>query len=151
MSCLQCGIPRFDPWAGKIPWRRKWQPTPVLLPGKFHGLRSLVGYSPWGRNESDTTERLHFTSLHRPGEFIFQCPVFLPFHTVHGVLKANILKWFAIPFSSGPRSVRPFHHDQSHPSWVAPHCMAHSFIELDKTVVCVTELVSFLTGSLSTL
>ena len=40
--------------------RRKWQPTPVLLPGKFHGLRSLVGYSPWGCKESDTTERLHF-------------------------------------------------------------------------------------------
>ena len=44
-------------------WRRKWQPTPVLLPGKFRGLRSLAGYSPWGRKESDTTERLHFTSL----------------------------------------------------------------------------------------
>ena len=38
----------------------KWQPTPVLVPGKFHGLRRLVGYSPWGRKESDTTERLHF-------------------------------------------------------------------------------------------
>ena len=46
-------------WVGKIPWRRKWQPTPVLLPGKFHGWRSLVGYSPWGRKESDTTEQLH--------------------------------------------------------------------------------------------
>jgi len=46
----------LDPWVGKIPWRRKWQPTPVLLPGKFHGLRSLVGYSPWGHKESDTTE-----------------------------------------------------------------------------------------------
>ena len=43
-------------------WRRKWQPTPVLLPGKSHGPRSLVGYSPWGRKESDTTEQLHFTS-----------------------------------------------------------------------------------------
>ena len=42
-------------------WRRKWQPTPVLLPGKFHGQRSLVGYSPWGREESDGTEQLHFT------------------------------------------------------------------------------------------
>ena len=52
----------FDPWLRKIPWRRKWQPTPVLLPGKFRGLRLLVGYSPWGRKESDTTERLHFTS-----------------------------------------------------------------------------------------
>ena len=50
---------------GKIPWRRKWQPTPVFLPGKSHGRWSLVGYCPWGRKESDTTERLHFTSLQR--------------------------------------------------------------------------------------
>ena len=49
----------------------------------------------------------------RPGEFIFLCPIFLPFHTVHGVLKARILKWFAIPFSSGRHSVRPLHHDPS--------------------------------------
>ena len=41
-------------------WRRQWQPTPVLLPGKSHGRRSLVGCSPWGREESDTTERLPF-------------------------------------------------------------------------------------------
>ena len=41
-------------------WRRKWQPTPVLLPGKSHGRRSLVGYSPWDHKESDMTERLHF-------------------------------------------------------------------------------------------
>ena len=41
-------------------WRRQWHPTPVLLPGKSHGQRSLVGCSPWGRYESDTTERLHF-------------------------------------------------------------------------------------------
>ena len=41
-------------------WRRQWHPTPVLLPGKSHGWRSLVGCSPWGREESDTTERLHF-------------------------------------------------------------------------------------------
>ena len=41
-------------------WRRQWHPTPVLLPGQSHGWRSLVGYSPWGREESDTTERLHF-------------------------------------------------------------------------------------------
>jgi len=37
---------RFDPWFGKIPWRKAWQPTPVLLPGEFHGQRSLAGYSP---------------------------------------------------------------------------------------------------------
>ena len=53
-------IPRFDPWVQKIPWRRKWQPTPVFLPGESHGLRSLVGCSPWGRKELDTTEQLHF-------------------------------------------------------------------------------------------
>ena len=46
-------------FVGKIPWRRKWQPTPMFLPGKFHGLGSLAGYSPWSRKESDTTERLH--------------------------------------------------------------------------------------------
>ena len=51
-------IPGFDPWVGKIPWSRKWQPTPVFLPGKFHGQRSLVGCSPWGCKESYTTERL---------------------------------------------------------------------------------------------
>ena len=58
--CLQCGRPGFDPWVGKIPWRRKWQPIPIFFPGESHGRRSLVGYSPRGRKESDTTERLHF-------------------------------------------------------------------------------------------
>ena len=56
-------IPGFDPWVRKMPWRRKCQSTPILLPGKFHGQRSLVGYSPWGCKELDTTERLHFLSL----------------------------------------------------------------------------------------
>ena len=44
----------------KLFFEKEWQPTPVLLPGESHGGRSLVGYSPWGRKESDTTERLHF-------------------------------------------------------------------------------------------
>ena len=44
-------------------WRRKWQPTPVLLPGKSHGQRSVVGYSSWGRKESDTTKRLDFQTF----------------------------------------------------------------------------------------
>ena len=57
-SASNAGDPRFDPWVRKIPWRRKWKPTPVLLPGKFHGRRSLVGYCPWSCKESDTTERL---------------------------------------------------------------------------------------------
>ena len=65
---LQCRRPGFNPWVGKIPWRRKWQPTPVFLPGKSHGQRSLAGYSPWGRKKSDTIERLtlslHFSQYH---------------------------------------------------------------------------------------
>ena len=55
----QCRRCRFNPWVGKIPWRKKWQPTPVFLPGKSHGQRSLAGYSPRGRKESDTTEHTH--------------------------------------------------------------------------------------------
>ena len=48
---------------GRFPWRRKWQPTPVFLPGKARGWRSLAGYSPWGPKESDTAERLHFSTF----------------------------------------------------------------------------------------
>ena len=57
--CLQCRKPRFNPWVR----RRKWQPTPVLLLGKSHGQRSLVGYSPWGHKVLDMTEWLT-TTLH---------------------------------------------------------------------------------------
>ena len=53
---------RFNPWIRKIPWRRKWRPTAVFLPGKSQGQRSLEGYSPRGRKESDTTEH---TRRHR--------------------------------------------------------------------------------------
>ena len=51
----------FNPWVGKIPWRRKWQPTPVSLPGKSHGHQSLVGCSPWGGKELGMTEQLTLT------------------------------------------------------------------------------------------
>ena len=54
---------RFDPWMRKIPGRRKWLPTPVFLPGEFHGQRSLVGCNPWGPKESDITKRLNTPSL----------------------------------------------------------------------------------------
>ena len=77
-----------------------------------------------------------------PGEFLFQYLIILPFHTVHVVLKARILKWFAIPFSSGPHIVRPLHHDLPIFGW--PHRAWLSFIELDKAVVRVIRLTSFL-------
>ena len=52
----KCKRHRFDPWVGKIPWRRAWKPTPVFLPGESHEQRKLAGYSPWRLTESDTTE-----------------------------------------------------------------------------------------------
>ena len=58
-QCRRCKRCRFNPWVRKIPWRRKWQPTPVFLPGKFHRQRSLAGYCPWGLKESDTAEHTH--------------------------------------------------------------------------------------------
>ena len=57
-SACQCKRPRFNPWARKILWRRKWQPTPVFLPGKSHGQRRLAGYSPGGHKESNVTKQL---------------------------------------------------------------------------------------------
>ena len=55
--CVQCSIPVFEPWVGKILWKRKWRSTLVFLPRKFHGQRSLAGYSPWGCKESNMTEQ----------------------------------------------------------------------------------------------
>ena len=53
----------FKVWIGKIPWRRAWQPTPVCLPGKSHGQKNLVGYSPWGCKDLDMTELLTFNNI----------------------------------------------------------------------------------------
>ena len=81
-------------WVGKIPWRRKWQPTPVLLPGKFHGQRSLVGYSPLGRKESDMTERLHFHFhgyLSAPSPFVENI-IFCSFNSFCNLKKQNKTK-----------------------------------------------------------
>ena len=60
VSACNAGDPGSIPGVGKIPWRRKWQPTPVFLPGESDGWRSLVGYNPWGHKESDRNEWLHF-------------------------------------------------------------------------------------------
>ena len=51
-------------WVGKIPWRGKWQPSPAVLPGKFHGQRSLVGYSPWGLKELNMAQLLNHHHHH---------------------------------------------------------------------------------------
>ena len=65
----QCRRFRCYPWVRKIPWRRKRQPTPLFLPGKSHGQRSLVGYSPWGPQESDMTKPLSTHTFTRVTRF----------------------------------------------------------------------------------
>ena len=59
----RCRRLRFNLWVGKVPWRRKWQATPVFLPGKCHGQRSMVDYSPWSHKESVKTEHTHVITL----------------------------------------------------------------------------------------
>ena len=82
-DCLQFRRPTFDSWVRTIPWRRKWQPTPVFLPGKSHGQRSLAGYSPWGRKELDTTGQLTL-SLHFLRSAEAMCsPTLLDFNSKH--------------------------------------------------------------------
>ena len=60
---LLCDSGRFDPWVGKILWKRKWQPTPGFWPGEFQGQRSLAGYNPWSCKESNMTEGLTLSHL----------------------------------------------------------------------------------------
>ena len=69
----KCGRLGFDPWVRKIPWRRNWQPTPVILPGESHGHRSLAGYNLWGRKKSATTEWLTHTHTHTQKERVRHC------------------------------------------------------------------------------
>ena len=100
----------FDPWVGKILLRRKWQSTPVLLPGKSHGQRSLVGYSPWGRKESDTTERLH-VHVHVHVSFLTQ-DLFMTSHPIRNEilippLDLNVLCHLSPPFPWTPLLTLP--------------------------------------------
>ena len=62
-SACQFRTHGFDPWVGKIPWRREWQQTPVFLPRKSQGQRRLAGYSPWGHKKSDMTQQLNDTKV----------------------------------------------------------------------------------------
>ena len=104
---LQCGRPGFDPWVGKIPWRRERLPIPVFWPGEFYGL-----YSPWGRKELDMTEQLSFSVIRvfpvkvKWSEVAQSCLTLcdpmdcsLPGSSVHGIFQALVLEWIAISFS----------------------------------------------------
>ena len=106
--CLQCGSSGFAPWLGKIPWRRKWQPTPVFLPGESHGQRSVAGYSPWDCKESDTTERLSLSECACVHVCAQSCLTLCdltdyspPGSSVHEISQARILERVNISSSRG--------------------------------------------------
>ena len=96
--------PGFDPWVGKIPWRRTWQPTPVFLPGESQGQRSLAGYCLCGHKELDTTERL-CTEQHKPtlktssqdGPFIWKLVLDLPVFLISQLLITYLIKRCGFP------------------------------------------------------
>ena len=113
-----CG---FNPWVGKIPWSKAWQPTPLFLPGESHGQRSLGGYSPWGGISFRISPSNEYSGLisfridwfdllavqwtlksllqHRSSKAsIFQSP---PGSSVHGISQARIMEWVAMPSSRG--------------------------------------------------
>ena len=99
-QCRRCRQHQFHPWSGKIPWRKKWQHAPVFLPGESHGQRSLVGYSPWGCKELDTTKLL--TLL-----FSYNKMVYLGEHSPGWIddneisLLANFQRSLCVGFSQG--------------------------------------------------
>ena len=111
LQCRRCKSHRFDPLVGKIPWSRKWQLASVILPGKLHGQRSLVGYSPWGGKESDMTDHEHTHSSNQPypnttAKSLQSFPTLCdpidgspPGSAVPGILQEKTLEWVAIGFS----------------------------------------------------
>ena len=98
-SACQCRRCKFNPWVRKIPWRWAWQFTPVFLPGESHGQRHLVGYSPWGCKELDTTERL---SPHpQDNYFESQVPTFdTSDQNFHHLLMSRILLHHSLSFNT---------------------------------------------------
>ena len=86
--CRRCKRCQCNPWVRKLPWRRKWQPTPVFFLGKFHEQRSLVGYSPWGHKDLDTTEHTHIhlsirPSIHPSFLYIRKCTMYIRIFCIH--------------------------------------------------------------------
>ena len=79
----------MDPWVRKIPWRRDWLPTLVLLPGEFHGQRSLAGYGPWGGKELDATERLTLSASYE-----YECSLWNPEEREEKAMRNTYLKLF---------------------------------------------------------
>ena len=103
---LQCGRCWFDPRVRKIPWKKKWQSTPVFLPEEFHGQRSLEGYSPWAHKESDRTDWL--TLLHMVVLCLVSKEVFLLFSTVAAPIYISIKSIWGFLFLANICYLCPF-------------------------------------------
>ena len=87
VSAYNVSRPGFNPWVREMPWRIKWHPTPVPLPGISRGWRSLAGFGPWGHKESDTTEWLHFhVPKHHPHHILLFLSVWRTLITIVLVL-----------------------------------------------------------------
>ena len=108
-AACQCGRfkrRRFDPWVGKIPWRRVWQPTPVFVPGESHGQKSLEGYSPWGRTRLQRLS-MHAYTLHwmqSKWELLFLKLLGSLVHIYHALAEATSAQlsgWFSMAPASG--------------------------------------------------
>ena len=108
-QCRRLRRHEFDPWVRKIPWRRKWQPSPVFLPGKSHGQRSLVGYSPRDHEEPGAAEWLSMiTCIQHPLVVLFlKCKEFekdtLSLCTCLAQNKHRLTNWYPPVFSYSER------------------------------------------------
>ena len=116
--------PRYYPWLGKIPWRRKWQPTLIFLPGESHGQRSLVGHSPKVHKESDRTEGTEHACTHMSNSTCDPKDYSPPGSSGHGILQARILEWVAISFSRASSWPRDWTHI-SHVSCTGRRVLSH--------------------------
>ena len=109
----------FDPWVGKIPWRRKWQPTPVFLSGKSHGQRSLVGYSPQRCKELDITQPLNNNKKKTE-----KGKVFYKYETLALLCNYNT---FLSVFSQFPNTVNSVYSEQSCSGFFLESLWSYSF------------------------
>ena len=121
-------------WVGKIPWRKKWQPIPVFLPGELHGQRSLVGYSPWACKDSDVTEQLTHaqSSFHVLGHFLFYLCILFP-SEFFSSLVTSVLSFMSVSkiLCSACRAEHsPILYSAFRPNWTNPHplSVAHSLL-----------------------
>ena len=118
--------PGFHLWVGKILWGRKWQPTPVFLPGKSHGQRRLAGYSPWGCKELDRTEQLHSLTT--------SCSYFVDIHVCVCVYGKNTFKIYPL------RELQVY-------STVWLTTITMMFVRSQELILCINESLYSLTNS----